>query len=346
MLITQLVLFESGTDGYHTYRIPALLATRAGTLLAFCEGRVRDGGDHGEIHLLLKRSEDGGRTWSPQQVVWADGPNTCGNPCPVQDSATGAIWLPANWNQPGRRSEDYFNAYNTRYVFMLSSEDDGHSWSQPRDITQAVKPNHWGWYATGPCTGIELQQGTHAGRLVIPCNHSDFSDGSVRLYSHVIYSDDHGRTWQIGGRTPSDDFDECQAAALPDGRLLLNMRHYLSTRHYRGVTRSADGGLTWEPVRYDETLIEPAGGCQGSLVCHPDGRLLFSNPASLQRERMTVRVSADAGDSWTSLYELHAGPAAYSSLAIMPDGRAVCLYERGTAHPYETITFATFSLDQ
>ena len=120
-------VFVSGTDGYHTYRIPALLVTRAGTALAFCEGRRHDGRDHGEIALLVKRSEDRGRTWSEQEVVWEDAPNTCGNPCPVQDSTTGAIWLAANWNRPGRSSGEYFRAYDTRYVFVLVSEDDGHT---------------------------------------------------------------------------------------------------------------------------------------------------------------------------------------------------------------------------
>lgn len=342
MRVDEQVLFESGREGYHTYRIPALLVTRAGTLLAFCEGRVHDGGDHGAIHLLVKRSEDCGRTWAPQQVVWQDGANTCGNPCPVQDSATGTIWLPASWNRPGRRSEDYFNAFDSRFVMMLASDDDGRTWSPPRDIPMDVKLQNWGWYATGPCTGIELQRGPHRGRLLIPCNHSEFGDGPVRLYSSTIYSDDHGQSWRLGGRTPTEGFDECQAVELNDGRIMLNMRPYDPGRpqDFRGVTLSDDGGLTWGPARYDPLLIQP--DCQASLVRGPDGRLIFSNPASKgRRERMTVRMSADEGVTWAEIAVLHAGPAAYSSLAALPNGRAACLYECGTAHPYETIAFAT-----
>lgn len=345
MGVSEQVLFESGRDGYHTYRIPALLVTRAGTLLAFCEGRVHDRGDHGEIHLLLKRSEDGGRSWSWQQVVWQDGPNTCGNPCPVQDSATGTIWLAANGNPPGRVSDDYFRAFNGRSVQMLASHDDGRTWSPPRDITPQVKRPDWGWYAAGPCTGIELQRGVGKGRLLLPCNHSQFEpDGSFRLYAHVIYSDDHGRTWQPGGRITTDGFDECQAVELNDGRVMLNMRHYGAGPGPRGVAVSADGGLHWDTVRHDPALVECGWGCQASLIRGPDGRLYFSNPASAARERMAVRGSADDGATWTVLKELHAGPAAYSCLAVLPDGRVACLYERGAGHPYETIALAAWPI--
>jgi sialidase-1 len=339
-------IFETGTDGYFAYRIPALLATRAGTLLAFCEGRVHDGFDHGEIHLLLKRSEDGGRNWSSPQVVWRDGPNTCGNPCPVQDDATGTIWLAANWNRAGGHSESYFNAYDTRYVHVLASDDDGRTWSEPRGITDDVKPRNWGWYAAGPGTGIQIRKGPHRGRLVIPCNHSEFGDGPARLFSHVILSDDHGRTWRLGGQTPTDGFDESQVAELRDGRLMLNMRNNGAKADYRGVTLSADGGQTWGAVRHDSTLVEPRGGCQGSLIRLPDGRLLFSNPASRRRERMTVRASGDDGASWTDVAVLHEGPAAYSSLTLLPDGRVACLFECGIEHPYETVAFVTLPLEE
>ena len=335
-------LFVSGTDGFHTYRIPALLATHAGTLLAFCEGRRHHGGDHGEIALLVKRSEDHGRTWSGQQVVWEDAPNTCGNPCPVQDSSTGIIWLTANWNRPGRSSYDYFNAYDSRYVYVLASADDGRTWSPPRDITPDVKPRNWGWYATGPCTGIELRTEPHRGRLLIPCNHTEFDENSARLYSHVIYSDDHGESWHIGGSTPTDLLDECQAAELSDGRIMLNMRHADPEQNCRGVTTSDDGGQTWAPVRHDAALIEPTAslGCQGSLIRAPDGKLYFSNPASINRERLTARMSPDDGVTWPTARVLHEGPAAYSSLAALPDGRIACLYERGQASAYERITLA------
>ncbi len=338
-------LFESGRDGYFACRIPALLVTKAGTLLAFCEGRLYSGDDHGAIHLLLRRSEDGGQTWSRPQIIWEDGPNTCGNPCPVQDQTTGTIWLAANWNRAGRHSEEYFDAYDTRYVRLLASDDDGRTWSVPRDITPAVKRSNWGWYAMGPGIGVQLRMGPHRGRLVIPCNHTEFEPRPTRMYSHVIYSDNHGQNWQLGGSVPSGGFDECQAVELSGGRVMLNMRHCGSAPDCRGIAISVDGGLTWDAMRRDVTLVEPAGGCQGSIIRLADGRLLFSNPASRNRERLTVRVSGDEGVSWAETAILYAGPSGYSSLCALPDGRIACLFECGTGHPYETLAFTAFSLE-
>lgn len=349
--LVQSDIFVSGTQGYDTYRIPALLVTGAGTVLAFCEGRVNDAGDHGTIHVLLKRSEDQGRSWSEQQVVWEDGANTCGNPCPVQDSATGTIWLPANWNRPGGRSEEYFKAYDTRYVYMLSSQDDGRSWSRPCDITPQVKRKDWGWYTMGPCSGIELQGGPHRGRLVIPCCHTEVGEGERPMFSHVIYSDDHGESWVLGGRT-DEGCSESQVAELNDGRLMLNMRHYPPVSdagaNCRRVSISADGGDSWSAVQFEPAQPEPYEGCQGSLIRSMRGtggragELLFSNPASSRatRECMTVKKSSDDGVTWSTVAVLHEGPAAYSSLATLADGRIACLYERGADDAYEKITFA------
>ncbi|MFW6163662.1 MAG: sialidase family protein, partial [Planctomycetota bacterium] len=175
-------VYVGGRDGYHTYRIPALLATPEGTLLAFCEGRKDNARDHGDIDLMLKRSRDGGRTWGPQQVVYEEGGGakiTIGNPCPVVDEATGVIWLAFC-----RDNDD---------VLVTSSRDDGRTWATPTEITAAAKKRAWSWYATGPGVGIQLRRGPHKGRLVIPCDHR--IEGETRNYhSHVIFSDDHGKT--------------------------------------------------------------------------------------------------------------------------------------------------------
>ena len=151
-------LFVAGEDGYHTYRIPALITSKKGTLLAFCEGRKSGRGDSGNIDLLLRRSTDGGKTWSPQQTVWDDGKNTCGNPCPVVDQQTGVIWLLLTWNR-GDDDERQIIAQtskDSRRVFATASEDDGRTWLPPREITQDVKRKDWTWYATGPGNGIQL----------------------------------------------------------------------------------------------------------------------------------------------------------------------------------------------
>ena len=194
-----------GVLGSLLYRIPALVVTRTQTLLAFCEGRKNSRSDSGDIDLLLKRSTDGGKTWGETQVVWDDGPNTCGNPCPVLDETTGTIWLLLTHN-PGDASEAQISEGNrgaTRTVWLARSEDDGKMWTPPADITASVKSPAWGWYATGPGVGIQIQHGPHRGRLVIPCDHSSQSPDrgpAVEGGSHIIYSDDHGQTWESAAR--------------------------------------------------------------------------------------------------------------------------------------------------
>ncbi len=349
-LPTHVPVYVSGQEGYHTYRIPALLVTGKGTVLAFCEGRKGGRGDSGNIDLLVKRSTDGGQTWSQAAVVRDDGPNTCGNPCPVLDRETGTIWLLTTWNLGSdheRRIIDQTST-DTRRIFIARSTDDGRTWSPFKEITGDVKRPDWTWYATGPCTGIQLQRGPHKGRLVIPCDHIEAD--TKRYYSHVIYSDDHGRTWRLGGSTPTDQVNECQVVELADGRLMLNMRNYDRRQKHRAVSISEDGGMTWGPVQHDPVLIEPI--CQASFIrytCADDegkNRLLFSNPAHTdQRVNMTLRVSYDEGQTWPVGKSLHSGPSAYSDLAVLPDGTIGCLYERGTAHPYEQIVLARCRLD-
>ncbi len=344
-------LFVSGADGYHTYRIPALIATKRGTLLAFCEGRKNASHDTGEIDMLLKRSTNGGRDWSRQQVLWHDPGNTCGNPCAVVDQQTGVIWLFLNWNR-GEDVEDQIIARTSkapRRIYLSRSEDDGQTWSPPKEITSAIKPPDWNWYATGPGNGIQFRHGPHQGRLVIPCYHTKTSTKGV-YYSHVIFSDDHGATWQLGGSSPESG-DESAAVELADGRLMLNMRNSADPG-CRRVCFSSDGGQTWADQRADRALIDP--NCEGSFVRYRwagDGGksvLLFSNAADDrrdQRDKLTVRLSYDEGRTWPVARLLCAGPSAYSSLAVLPDGAFACLYEAGQKHPYEKILFARLTLD-
>jgi sialidase-1 len=326
-------VFLAETEGFHTFRIPALLATAQGSLLAFAEGRRGSRSDTGDIDLVLKRSSDGGRTWSDIEALFDQGPNTIGNPCPVQDRSTGRIFLPLTYN-PGNVTERQMinrEVEARRSVWLSYSDDDGRTWAPLREITGDVSKPNWSWYATGPGVGIQ----TRSGRLVIPCDH--FADGTDGSISHVFYSDDHGATWRLGGETPTGN-NECQIVELRDGSLLLNMRNY-SGANRRGVARSTDGGDTWSDFALDQALMEPV--CQASLIAR-DGALYFSNPASPKRERMTVRVSRDEGQTWSGGLVLHEGPAAYSCLAPLPDDRLGCLYERGSENPYESIVFAHF----
>lgn len=340
-------VFVAGQDGYHTYRIPALLRAADGTLLAFCEGRKTGRGDHGDIDLLVRRSSDGGVTWSPTLVVYEEGGDkkvTIGNPCPVVDTATGTIWLTF--------------CRDNRDVLVTSSTDHGRTWSPPRDITLDVKPADWSWYATGPGVGIQLARGELRGRLVIPCDHREGDAAKGPKCSHIFYSDDHGRSWQLGG-TVAQHTDECQVAELADGELLINMRNYLARDGgqpdrggMRTIARSRDGGQTWNEFDVDRQLVEPL--CQASLVAAPaadrsqvadnvDGPdkvvHFFSNPATRDKRRnMTVRASFDGGRTWPNSRVVDAGSAAYSSLAVLPGARLGLLYER---NDYRAITFVT-----
>ncbi|MCS7306230.1 MAG: exo-alpha-sialidase [Thermoguttaceae bacterium] len=341
-------VYISGQDGYHTYRIPSVLVTPKGTVLAFCEGRKHSRSDTGDIDLLVKRSEDGGRTFSAQHIVWDDGPNTCGNPCPVVDQKTGTIWLLMTHNLGEDKEPDIVarKSKGTRTVWVTHSTDDGRTWAKPVEITQKVKKPQWTWYATGPGCGIQLR----TGRLVIPCDHIA-DDGWWG--SHIIYSDDSGKTWQLGGAT-GPKTNECEVVELADARLMLNMRNYNREHTCRAVAYSADGGLTWSAVSYDATLIEPI--CQASIrrysLADPErpgskNVLIFSNPADpKERKKMTLRLSFDEGKSWPVAKLLWPGPAAYSCLAVLPDGTVLCLYERGEKHPYERISLAHIPADQ
>lgn len=344
--IAQSDLWRSGSGGYHTYRIPALAVTNDKTLLAFCEGRKHHRGDAGDIAMLVKRSTDGGATWSEQRIVWDDPGHTNGNPAPVVDRQTGVIHLLMTWNRGDDHERDIIagRSQDTRRVFVAASADDGLTWHQPAEITSAVKQKDWTWYATGPGHGIQLQRGEAAGRLVIPCDH--IVTGSKAHYSHVIYSDDHGATWHLGGRSPQPQVNECAAAEISGGRLLLNMRSYRPDARARQVAISYDGGLSWGEQRIDSQLIEPI--CQASIIDYPNGSglVFFANPASeTARVNMTLRGSQDYGESWDSQLRLHGGPSAYSDLAIAPDGRVLCLYEGGEVHPYEFLRLAFITLE-
>lgn len=334
-------LYKPGDHGYKCFRIPAILTTAKGTLLAFAEARKNHCGDADDIDLVVRRSEDGGKTWSPLSLVWDDGGNTCGNPAPIVDQRTGRILLLSTWNLGSDHEPQIINqkSKDTRRIFILHSDDDGNNWSKAREITADVKQPDWTWYATGPCNGIQIRKGPHAGRLIVPSDHIEA--GTKKYFSHAIYSDDGGNTWKLGGSTPTDQVNECTVAELPKGRLLLNMRNYNQIR-FRQTSVSDDGGATWGALRQDTALPEPV--CQASLVRLWDaGRkpvLAFSNPASQKgRANMTVRWSFDGGKSWPVSKVVHPGPSAYSNLVELPGKKLGLFFEGGVKSAYEGIAW-------
>ncbi len=347
--LSQVDVFVSGKDGYHTYRIPAIVVSKKGTLLAFCEGRKSGRGDAGNIDLLLSRSSDGGKTWTKPQIVWDDGKNTCGNPCPVVDQQTGSIWLLMTWNL-GSDTERQIMADKSkeaRHVYVTHSKDDGKTWAKPKKISKSVRKPHWRWYATGPGNAIQLTRGKYKGRLLIPANHSDHSDPKKHPYrSHVFWSDDHGKTWQLGG-VHADRTNESTVVERKDGSILQAMRSYHG-KNRRAMAVSRDGGKTWGKLYLDKALNTPV--CQASILRYswPDekekgskSRILFSSPKGRGRSQMTVWFSYDEGKTWPVQRLLHKGSAAYSNLVVLPDGKIGVLYEKDG---YRKITLATFPL--
>jgi len=335
-------IFKQGMEGYQCFRIPAIITSENGNILAFAEARKKSCSDTGDIDLVFRRSSDGGITWSKIQVIWDDGENVCGNPSPVVDQESGNIFLLMTWNLGSDHERDIIaqNSEDTRRVFITQSNDNGISWQEPKEITTSTKLDNWTWYATGPVHGIQIAKNDkYRGRMLIPCDHIEAE--TKHYYSHVIYSDDRGESWKLGGSTPQHQVNECTIAELDNGDLILNMRNYDRSNKNRKVSISKDGGLTWSNIRNDSTLIEPI--CQGSLLntFEKSGNLLFfSNPASIEkRENMTLRLSEDNGATWEKKYVVHHGPSAYSDLVFLGNDRIGILYEGGEESPYEGISF-------
>ena len=343
-------VFQKGQDGYACFRIPAIVRSKAGTLLAFAEARRNSCSDTGNIDLVVKRSEDGGKTWSKAITVWDDGDNVCGNPAPIVDQETGRIILVTCWNLGEDHEKEIIDgkSKDSRRIYVLSSDNDGISWSAPKEITSSVKHPDWTWYATGPCHGIQLQSKKYKGRLVVSANH--MVAGTKTYHSQLIYSDDKGETWKLGGIVSKHGGNESSVVELENGDLMLNMRNYnREESKSRSYVISEDGGETVSEMQYLPELIEPI--CQGSTLNYMkngkiSNNILFSNPASTdKREKMTIKLSQNNGTTWPYAFLVYPGPAAYSDLVNLPDGNIGLLYEYGTNNAYEKIGFTSISFE-
>ncbi|MFE2711882.1 exo-alpha-sialidase [Streptomyces mirabilis] len=353
------VPYTAGEGGYDTYRIPAVVTTRAGTVLAFAEGRHDGAGDSGHIDVVLRRSFDGGCTWGSLRVVAAGAGDTRGNPAPVVDPRTGRIVLVTSYNSgavtEARIMRGEVAARQGRRVFVQTSRDDGARFSAPRDITAEVKPPGWRWYATGPGHAIALRHGPHAGRLVVPANHSaappagSTDTGREAKYygAHAIYSDDGGRTWHLGftdrtydGRV---DANESGVAELPDGRLYFSARDEGGTTPGNRLdTYSSDGGETLDRPYAIQPTLGDVPVVQGSVLQLQGAHapLLFSAPSvPTARRAMTLWRSTDGGITFTRATTLSSAPAAYSDLVDLGYDRVGILYETGATRPYDRIEF-------
>ncbi|TDC33689.1 sialidase family protein, partial [Kribbella albertanoniae] len=346
-------LFQQRTDGYACFRIPAIVRTASGTVLAFAEGRVADCGDDGDIDVVLRRSTDGGKTWGPLQVVSEGSGSTHGNPVPIVDDRTGRIVLVTTHNgaAPCTNGCD-------RDPYVQTSDDSGATWTAPREMTEGKLPSWNFWYATGPMHGIQLQHGRHAGRLIVGASFESYDGVGAHVYgTHLLYSDDSGQTWHIGATTSRDDgtviAQEVTVVELADGRIYSLARERGTDPGSRAYAISSDGGESFDrPFRTLPRLAMP--DVQGSLLrfsARNDGdrrnRILFSAPAHpAAREVMAIRSSYDEARTWDAWQQgkvFYWGPTAYSDLVRLEGDQAALLYEAGVATPYESIRYARFN---
>ena len=360
-------LFEAGKGGYATYRIPGIVMTKSGTILAYCEARKNGTLDWDQIDVMLRRSADGGKTWDEPRVIATTPPGSPHNPAPIARKVheTGLTTNnPVAIADPISGAIHFLYCINYQQCFYMRSEDDGKSFSPPVEITRAFekfRPEYeWKVLATGPGHGIRLS----SGRLLVPVWLSLSTGDNAHHPSCVstIYSDDDGKTWNRGdivAKTAPEIIDpnETTAAALGDGHVMLNMRSD-SPRHRRLISISPDGATDWSKPSLDDALFEPV--CFASLVTLPGSpdRLVFSNPDSSDahgkglhqpRRNLTIRFSPDGGKHWPMSKVLEAGVAGYSDLAAGPDETIYCLFERGGLNKdmfhTQFLTLAQFNLD-
>ncbi|MEU2859958.1 sialidase family protein [Streptomyces mirabilis] len=355
----QQVLFRASQDpGYACFRIPAVVRSTHGTLLAFAEGRVHDCGDAGDIDIVVKRSTDGGRTWGPLQVVNEGAGDTHGNPAPIVDRATGRIVLAETYNT-GRADGRGCDVPCDRTPHLQYSDDDGLSWSAPRDLSAEILPPNWNsWYATGPVHGIQLTRGRHAGRLVFGVNTETWNGSRVTANNAaLITSDDGGDHWRIGA---SDSWpiaedgtfrqkpSELTLTERADGSVLVSGREQDGTDlGHRTQTVSRDGGDSFTaPFRDLPGLYAPQ--VQGSVLRLGD-RVLLACPGDPDRRRtMMIRSSYDGGRTWDSVDRgtvVTTDWSGYSDLVGIGGGAVGLLYEGGAVDARDEVRFARFTED-
>ncbi|MEV6957860.1 exo-alpha-sialidase [Streptomyces sp. NPDC051207] len=355
----QQTLFKASQDpGYACFRIPAIVRTTHGTLLAFAEGRVLNCGDAADIDIVLKRSTDGGRTWGPLQVVNEGAGDTHGNPAPLVDRSTGRILLAETYNT-GRTDSGNCTVPCDRTPHLQYSDDDGRTWSRPRDLSDQILPPHWNsWYATGPVHGIQLTRGRHAGRLVFGVNTETW-DGTRISANHaaLVVSDDGGDSWRIGATdswpvaadgTFRQKPSEVTLTERVDGSILVSGREQEGTDlGHRSQAVSRDGGDSFAaPFRALPDLYTPQ--VQGAVLRRGD-RILLSAPADPDRRRtMMIRSSYDGGRTWDSVDRgtvVTRDWSGYSDLVGIDRDTVGLMYEGGTADARDEIRFARFTDD-
>ena len=350
-------VFESGSQGYKSFRIPAIIKAPDGTLLAFAEGRVDGGADFGHVKIVLRRSKDQGKSWGALSVAASNGDLQAGNPAPVVDYSDpaypkGRIFLfynTGNVDEGRMRKKE-----GVREIWYVTSTDNGRSWSDPVNITDQTNkidqpnlnprwnhPEDWRSYANTPGHAMQLKTGHYKGRIYVAANHSqgapkaDFTD----YVAHGFYTDDHAKSFHISQNNAFPGSNESTAAELSKGRLLMNSRDQSGRQRNRIIAISSNGGQSWDTTYYDKQLPDPI--CEGAILTLNYGKkhntLAFSNNASRSgRDSLTLRISYDDAQSWPVQYLIEASNTAYSDIVQVSKNEVGILYE---AAGYRKIKF-------
>ena len=364
------VVFKHGEGAYACYRIPTIIKSGNGDLLAFSEGRVSSCADHGDIDVVMKRSTDNGKTWGNTNQVADFGNKAAQNMSVVYDEfypqvdADGAAILDDNgnqklglivlvWNNANGNEHDVASGKAERRAMLITSLDHGVTWSAVRDITDAVRVPDQKMHI--PPTGHAIQlttpqaktDGVH-GRLFFAAQYSPEGQSSGAYNeNYAFWSDDHGETWVRGAQIIGESLNEVQAVELANGHVMLNSRNYRPTwGNHRAVTISEDYGVSYGSTVDDDELITPRVAATILRYTrediHDKNRLLFANPASTSgRQNMTVKMSYDEGESWTVSKNITTGSAAYSDLVIQQDMNIGLLWEDNV----DEIRYSSFDLD-
>lgn len=328
---------RGGDEGVDTYRIPGIITTSKGTLIAVYDIRYLNSRDlPGHIDVGMSRSTDGGKTWEPMKVIQDMGPphenNGIGDPCILYDPATDKIWVASLWSKGNRSiagSGPGLTPDETGQFVLSSSSDDGRTWGQPYSITPQVKNPAWKLFFQGPGAGIVMKDGT----LVIP---AQYWDAAHMPHSNIIYSKDQGKTWQTSASAPKPNTTESQVVETTPGVLMLNMRD--NRGQFRSVATTRDLGATWtEHPTSRSALQDPV--CMGSFIKATvpvkgvkREVLFFCNPdkSAAPREKITIKASLDLGETWLPAHQLLIDERpcyGYSSMTMVNENTIGLLYE-------------------
>ncbi len=350
-------VYVSGQDGYNCYRIPGIECAPDGSLLAFAEARKLNCGDPGmdgnDIDLVLKRSTDGGKTWSPMMIIEDYGELwSSANPATCVDKDTGKVWVLYLRCKPGKHTFTARPGTDDSQVLARTSDDNGVTWSEPIDLTAAsrdMNDPHWSVSVVGPGGMIQDSKG----RLITAVwkagprgtvEELEKDGGTSALWGNLaMFSEDHGKTWQSGQPVPGPGGDENQLVELNDGRILMDFRQ--SGGPTRWMSESKDGGRTWSERRPGNPVTPVCCAIERfslkSAGADKD-RIIWTGPKGPDRNNLVVRVSYDEGQTFKNERLIASEAAAYSDLTLLKDKSAGVLWERAD---YRKITFTRLTLE-